>query len=277
MSERGIDRLLAVMARLRDPNGGCPWDLEQNFASIAPHTLEETYELVEAIENKDTKAIKEELGDVLFQVVFHAQMAREAGLFDLDSVAGAVADKMIERHPHVFGDRDAKNAGDVVVNWEADKEAKRKAKALIEGREPSALEGISTSLPAATRAVKLQNRAARVGFDWAEAREVLAKIREEIGELETEIASRAEKDSLEDELGDVLFAVTNLARKLEIDPETALRRTNRKFERRFRGIEQKLAAEGRKLSDATLEEMERIWNAIKREEKTSARAAQSGS
>ena len=267
----GLNRLIEVMARLRDPVTGCPWDLEQNFASIAPYTLEETYELVEAIESRNPKAIKEELGDVLFQVAFHAQIAREAGLFDLDSVADSVADKMVERHPHVFGDRNTRDATDVMINWEADKAAKRVAQAAAEGREPSALDGVSASLPAATRAVKLQNRAARVGFDWTEARDVLAKIHEEVGELESEIIAGADKDYLEDELGDVLFAVINLARKLGVDPETALRRTNRKFERRFRGVEQRLASEGRKLTDASLEEMERIWNAIKREEKTSPR------
>ena len=253
------------MARLRDPNGGCAWDLEQNFQSIAPHTLEETYELLEAIENNDTNAIKDELGDVLFQVVFHAQMASEAGLFDLDSVAGAVTDKMIERHPHVFGTRDVKTAAGVVDNWEADKEAKRKAQAT--GTPHSVLEGVCTALPAATRAVKLQKRAARVGFDWAEAKDVLAKIREEITELEHEISVNADKDFLEDELGDVFFAVTNLARKLDIDPETALRRTNRKFERRFQGIETALATQGSNISDASLDEMERIWNEIKAQEK----------
>lgn len=264
---KNIDRLLETMARLRDPNGGCPWDLEQNFQTIAPHTLEEVYELVEAIENSDVQAIMEELGDVLFQVVFYAQMGRETGLFDFDAVAGYVTDKMIERHPHVFGERDAKTAQDVLVNWEADKEAKRKAQFAKEGREPSVLDGVSHALPAATRAVKLQKRAARVGFDWSEARDVLAKIREEIGELETEIAAEADKDFLEDELGDVFFALTNLARKLDIDPETALRRTNQKFERRFHGIEEVLTAKGRKISDASLEEMEAIWKNIKAKEK----------
>jgi ATP diphosphatase len=269
-NEPGLKRLVDVMAQLRNPDSGCPWDLEQNFASIAPYTLEETYELVEAIEANDPQLIKEELGDVLFQVVFHAQMAKEAGLFDLDSVAASVADKMIERHPHVFGARDAKTSNDVLVNWETDKEAKRQAKAKAEGREPSVLDNVSTALPAATRAVKLQNRAARNKFDWAEARDVLAKITEEIGELEAEITANSGQDFLEDEMGDVLFAVVNLARKLNVDPETALRRTNRKFERRFRGIEQRLAQQGRKLSDASLDEMERIWNEIKREEKFSA-------
>jgi ATP diphosphatase len=265
-----IQRLIDVMAKLRDPKCGCPWDLEQTFASIAPYTLEETYELIEAIENKNTAAIREELGDVFFQVVFHAQMAYEAGLFDLDSVACAVADKMIERHPHVFGLREAPTANAVSANWEADKEAKRKARAAKEGREASLLDGVSVALPAATRAVKLQSRASRAKFDWTDLQDVFAKIREEISELEVEVTAKSEKAFLEDEMGDVLFAVVNLARKLDIDPETALRRTNAKFERRFRGIEQRLSAEGRKLSGTSLEEMERIWTEIKHAEKASA-------
>ncbi|MDE1900324.1 MAG: nucleoside triphosphate pyrophosphohydrolase [Alphaproteobacteria bacterium] len=270
---RGIDHLIAVMARLRSPQGGCPWDLEQTFASIAPYTLEETYELVEAIEHNDIVHIKEELGDVLFQVAFHARMGQEAGLFDLDSIAQDVADKMIERHPHVFGARDVDNAGDVAANWEADKEAKRQAAAARENRVASALDGVSTALPAATRAVKLQSRAAKAGFDWNNPRDVIAKIHEEIGELEHEFAIAApDADAVEDEMGDVLFAVVNLARKLNVDPETALRRTNRKFERRFRGIETRLAAQGRTLSDASLDDMERIWNDIKAEEKSVIKA-----
>lgn len=250
---------------MRRKDGGCPWDLEQTFETVAPHTIEEAYELVEAIENNDPAAIKDELGDVLFQVVFHAQMGSEAGLFDFDSVAGHVADKMIERHPHVFGERDAKTAQDVLRNWEKDKEAKRIAKA---GDKPlSVLDGVSTALPASTRAVKLQKRAARVGFDWDKAEDVFAKIREEIGELEKEVATKADKARLEDELGDVFFAVTNLARKIGVDPEMALRHTNQKFERRFRGVEERLATQGRKVADASLDEMESLWNAIKAEEK----------
>ena len=267
MSLENIQRLIDIMARLRDPQTGCPWDLKQTFATVAPYTLEETYELVEAIEHNDTAHIAEELGDVLFQIVFHAQMGREAGLFDLDSIAGAVADKMIERHPHVFSTRDANNAEAVAANWEADKEAKRKAKAVAEGRSLSVLDGVSTALPAATRAVKLQNRAARVGFDWTDARDIIAKVREEIGELEHEINSHSPHDALEDELGDVLFAVTNLARRLDVDPEKALRRTNAKFDRRFRAIETRLAAQGRDITTATLDEMEKIWNEIKAAEK----------
>jgi len=187
---------------------------------------------------------------------------------DFGGVVEAVTTKMIRRHPHVFGERDAKTAQDVLVNWEKDKEAKRVSSAKDEGRSLSVLDGVSAALPAAIRAMKLQKRAARVGFDWPNARDVLAKIREEIGELEKEINDNADKNRLEDELGDVFFAVANLARKLDIDPETALRRTNRKFERRFRGIEETLVKQGRRISEASLEEMERLWNEIKAGEQT---------
>jgi len=258
------------MRKLRNPDGGCPWDLEQNFRTIAPYTLEETYEVVEAIEQNDPKAMADELGDLLFQIVFHAQMGAEAKLFDLDDIATRVAEKMIERHPHVFGDRDAKTADKVLKNWEEDKAAKRAAQAKAENREISALDGVSTALPATTRAVKLQNRAARVGFDWTDARDILAKIKEEVGELETEMNSKHgadNKDAVEDEFGDLFFALINLARRLGVDPETALRRTNRKFDRRFREIETRLASKGRKMTDASLDEMEQIWVEIKMEEK----------
>jgi nucleoside triphosphate diphosphatase len=262
-----LDRLVQVMARLRDPKTGCPWDLEQNFKTIAPYTLEETYEVVEAIEHNDPQAMKDELGDLLFQIVFHAQLGHEGGLFDLDQIASHVADKMIERHPHVFGDRDAKTAEKVLTNWETDKAAKREAAAKAENRTPSALDGVTTALPAATRALKLQNRAARVGFDWTDARDILAKIKEEIGELEVEMKAKENKDAVEDEFGDLFFALINLARRLEVDPETALRRTNRKFERRFREIETRLAAQNRKMAEASLDEMEKIWCEVKAREK----------
>jgi len=264
-----IEKLIEVMRRLRDPKDGCPWDLEQDFKSIAPHTLEETYEVVEAIEQGDAQAIKEELGDLLFQIAFHAQLGSEAGLFDFNQIAEAVADKMVERHPHVFGDRDAKTAQAVLANWETDKAIKREAAAKADNRPISALDGISTALPAILRALKLQKRAARTGFDWTDAKDILAKIHEEIGELEVEIKKDANKDGIEDELGDLFFVMVNLARRLEIDPEGALRRTNRKFERRFREIEKRLADAGRKLEDASLEEMEANWTTIKREEKRS--------
>lgn len=265
---RGVDHLLDVMRRLRDPQTGCPWDIKQNFKTVAPYTLEETYEFLEAVEADDTRAMKEELGDVLFQVAFHAQMGAEAGLFDFDSVAQYCADKMIERHPHVFGDREVAGAREVLDNWETDKEAKRKAQAEAEGRTLSVLDGVSAALPAMTHAVKLQKRVARVGFDWPEAAGVLKKIHEELAELEHEIKINAGKDRLEDELGDVLFVVANLARKLDIDPEGALRHGNRKFERRFRALEKIITVQGRTLDEASLEEMERAWQEVKRVEKT---------
>ncbi|MDX2028923.1 MAG: nucleoside triphosphate pyrophosphohydrolase [Alphaproteobacteria bacterium] len=264
---KSIERLTEIMGRLRDPKTGCPWDLEQDFKTVAPYTLEEAYELVEAIEQNDPKAMVDELGDLLFQIVFHAQMGKEAGLFDLDQVAGQVADKMVERHPHVFGDRDAKNAEAVLVNWEGDKAARREAQAKSEGRTTSALDGVTTALPAATRAVKLQKRAARVGFDWKDPRDIFAKIKEEIGELESEMGKPNNADAMEDEMGDVFFVLVNLARRLEIDPEAALRRTNQKFERRFRALEARLAAQGKRMEDTSLDDMERIWVEIKKEEK----------
>lgn len=264
---QALDRLLDVMARLRNPKDGCPWDLEQNFQTIAPHTLEEAYEVVDAIEQNNPAAIKDELGDLLFQIVFHAQIAREAGLFDFDQIANHVSDKMIERHPHVFGDRNAHTAEAVLNNWENDKAKKREAALRASGGMPSALDGVTAALPASTRAVKLQNRAARVGFDWPEARDIIAKIREEIAELEAEIGTHDNHDAIEDEFGDVFFAVINLARRLKVDPETSLRRTNRKFERRFRGIEERLAAQGRDIKTATLDEMEKLWNDVKAEER----------
>jgi ATP diphosphatase len=267
-----IDRLVQVMAQLRDPNGGCPWDLEQNFKTVAPYTLEETYEVLEAIEQDNPASIKDELGDLLFQIVFHAQMGHEAGLFDLDAVANHVADKMIERHPHVFGDRDANSAEKVLANWENDKAKKREAKAAAEGQTLSVLDGVTTTLPGMTRAVKLQNRAARVGFDWTDARDIIAKIREEVAELEAEIDESDNMDAITDEMGDVLFVVANLARRLKVDPETALRHANRKFERRFRGIEQRLAAQGRDIRKSSLDEMEALWNEVKKEERLKRQA-----
>jgi len=261
-----IDRLLAIMARLRDPRGGCPWDIEQTFSTIAPHTIEEAYEVVEAIETGDRSALKDELGDLLFQVVFHAQMAREDGSFDFDAIAAAICDKMERRHPHVFGDTVIATAAAQTVAWEATKAAERAAKAAS-GRPPSALDGVSTALPAATRALKLQARAGRVGFDWPEPAQVLDKIAEEIEEVRAELVEGAPKERLEDEVGDLLFACVNLARKLKIDPEAALRGGNRKFERRFRFIEAALALQGRGPADASLDEMETLWCAAKAKER----------
>lgn len=262
-----IDRLLAIMARLRDPDGGCPWDLEQSFATIAPHTIEEAYEVADAIERGDMAELKDELGDLLFQVVFYAQMSREAGGFDFSDVADAISDKMIRRHPHVFGETRVDSATAQTAAWEAQKEAERKAAAAAAGARPSALDGVIAGLPALLRAVKLQKRAARVGFDWPEASQVLDKIAEEVAEIRHEMTSGGGPGRLRDEVGDLLFAVVNLARHLDVDPEGALRGTNLKFERRFRRVEALLAADGRDAKDASLDEMEALWVQAKDEEK----------
>ncbi len=266
----GIDRLTALMARLRDPERGCPWDIVQTFRTIAPHTIEEAYEVADAIERGDLMALKEELGDLLFQVVYYAQMARERGSFDFGAVATAIADKMVARHPHVFGDGAAvQDAEAQTARWEAHKAAERAARATAEGRAPGALDDVAGGLPALTRALKLQKRAARVGFDWTEAADILDKIEEETAELRAELQAADNRDAhdrREDELGDLMFALVNLARRLEIDPEAALRRTNAKFERRFRHIEAWLAEGGRTPADASLDEMEALWQRAKRAE-----------
>lgn len=259
---RHIERLIEIMARLRAPEGGCPWDLEQTFATIAPYTVEEAYEVADAIQRGDLSDLKEELGDLLLQVVFHARMAEEMEAFAFEDVAKAIADKMIRRHPHVFGDASERDVETQTVSWEATKAAERAEKAA-KAPASSALDGVALALPALMRAEKLQKRAARVGFDWPEARQVLDKIEEEIGELRVEIDAGAPKDAVEDEVGDLLFAIANLARHLKVDPEAALRRCNAKFERRFRSIEAALAAEGRKPENASLEEMEALWQRAK--------------
>ena len=261
----GIDRLIEVMARLRDPANGCPWDLQQDFASIAPYTIEEAYEVAAAIEDGDMAELKDELGDLLLQVVFHARMAEESGAFAFEDVAAAISDKMIRRHPHVFGGDAVETAEDVKLSWEEIKAAERAEKARDSGI--SALDGVSKGLPALLRATKLQKRAARVGFDWPESSQVFLKIDEELSELKEEIESGAEHDRLEDELGDLFFVLVNLARHLKVDPEAALRRCNGKFERRFRALERDLTETGRSLNDASLEEMEAGWQAAKQEEK----------
>jgi len=271
-----IDRLLAIMAALRDPTTGCPWDREQTFATIAPYTIEEAYEVAEAIRDNDLAALKDELGDLLFQVVFYAQMASESGGFTFDAIASAVSDKMIRRHPHVFGTAEIASSEAQTRNWETIKAHERTAKVTaMNGAEAptSALAGVSRALPGLTRALKLQARAARVGFDWGEARPILAKIAEEVAELEAAIAGRAEApDAVEAELGDLLFACVNLARHLKVDPEASLRHANAKFERRFRTIEAALAAEGRTPEDATLAEMDALWDRAKAAEKTDSTA-----
>jgi len=258
-----LPRLLAVMAWLRDRQHGCPWDIDQTFRTIAPYTIEEAYEVADAIERDDMPALKEELGDLLLQVVYHSQIASEAKAFAFDDVAAAIADKMVDRHPHVFGDLDIKTADAQTVSWEARKAAERAAKGTTEGAT-GALDGVARALPALMRAEKIQKRAARVGFDWATIGPVIDKIEEELKELRVELeAGKVEQAKVADELGDVLFAVANLARHCKVDPEVALRATNDKFEKRFRHIERRLAETGRKPSDASLEEMETLWQEAK--------------
>jgi nucleoside triphosphate diphosphatase len=254
-----LKRLLGIMARLRNPQSGCPWDVAQSFKTIAPYTIEEAYEVAEAAELDTMPALKEELGDLLLQVVFHSRMAEEAGYFAFDDVAQAISDKMVTRHPHVFGDVAIGSATAQSAAWEEQKAEERAARGAA-----SALDGVGTGLPALTRAAKLQRRAARVGFDWSEAAPVFDKIAEEIAELQVAMTEGA--DRIEDELGDLLFAVVNLARKLDHDPEQALRRACRKFERRFRRVETLLAAEGTAPGAASLDAMEEKWRQAKTEE-----------
>ena len=268
--DRPIDRLIAIMAKLRDPKGGCPWDLEQDFATIAPYTIEEAYEVADAISRGDMAALREELGDLLLQVVYHARMAEERGNFRFDDVADAIADKMVARHPHVFGNTEVDGAAGQTRMWEEFKSRERAARAGASGKPQSVLDDVPLALPALLRAEKLQKRAARVGFDWPEAAQVLDKIEEEIAELRAELksgAAKADPARVADEIGDLLFALANLARHLKTDPETALRGCNEKFERRFRSIEQALAAQGRSPRDASLEEMEALWVEAKRKER----------
>ena len=258
-----LDDLIEIMARLRHPEAGCPWDMEQDFKSIAPYTIEEAYEVADAIARGDMDSLKDELGDLLLQVIYHTRMAEEDGLFAFTDVANAVSAKMIRRHPHVFGDAVVEDSEAQTASWEAIKATERQAKGT-DGL-PSVLDHVPTALPAMKRAEKLQKRAARVGFDWPDAAQVIDKIREEIGELETEINNDAPQDRLEDELGDLLFAVVNLARKVKVEPGSALRQTNLKFEARFRFIERMLAAKGRTTEDASLREMEALWQRAKTE------------
>lgn len=270
--QRPIDRLIAIMAKLRDPEGGCPWDREQDFATIAPYTIEEAYEVADAIQRSDMAALREELGDLLLQVVYHARMAEESGDFAFDDVATAIADKMVARHPHVFGGAEVDSASAQTRMWEEFKAHERAAKAKAGGQAPSVLDDVPLALPALLRAEKLQKRAARVGFDWPESCQVLDKIEEEIGELRAELDRAAPADVVDrariaDELGDLLFTLANLARHLKIDPETALRGCNAKFERRFRSIEQSLARKGKTPEEVSLEEMEELWTEAKRNER----------
>ena len=259
-----LDHLLTIMAQLRDPEHGCPWDCAQDFTTIAPYTIEEAYEVADAIARSDMAALKDELGDLLFQVVFHSRMAEEAGLFAFADVAAAIADKMLRRHPHVFGTAKIASVTAQSEAWEAHKAAERQARARQAEERESLLDSVALALPALLRSVKIQARAARIGFDWPNATEVFVKIEEEIAELKSELAPDADRAVLEDEIGDILFAVANLARKLAIDPEAALRRATAKFERRFRRVE---ALANERATGTDLDALEALWQEVKRDER----------
>ncbi len=252
-----IDNLLELMRALRNPDGGCPWDLEQDFASIAPYTIEEAYEVADAISRGDMPDLENELGDLLLQVVFHAQMATEAGLFDFDDVARGITDKMRRRHPHVFGDDDARTAGKVAGNWERIKADERAGKG-----DDSALAGIALALPALKRAEKLGKRAARVGFDWPDPLGPAEKLHEELDEI-ADAARTGVAEAVDEEVGDALFALVNLARHHGVDPEAALERANRKFERRFRDLESAVTAKGASVEALPLDALEEVWRSVK--------------
>ena len=258
MSE--LDRLVNLMARLRGPNG-CPWDREQTHQSLKPYLIEETYEALDAIDREDDDGLRDELGDVLLQIVFHAQLAREEARFTLEDVAEATSDKLIRRHPHVFGNTTANTPGQVVENWEAIKSREKREK----GRSPSILEGIPRQLPALFRARRVQERAARSGFDWTDTEEVVDKVREEVDEF-LEAWLDADNKGVEEEFGDLLFSLVNLGRFLKVCPEEALQKTVGKFENRFRYIEQELGRQGKNPQTASLEEMDRLWEASKKEQ-----------
>lgn len=265
-----IETLLSVMARLRDPERGCPWDVKQDFASIATYTIEEAYEVAEAIDRGDLGDLKDELGDLLLQVVFHAQMANEQGAFAFADVVAAINDKMIRRHPHVFGDASVEDADAQTAAWEKMKAAERAAKRRDSDAPPSALDDVPRALPEWQRALKLQKRGANVGYDWPDATPVIAKLEEELEEVREALAMPASperQDALEDEIGDLLFVAMNLARKAKVDPGTALRRANAKYERRFRQMEALARAEGREFGALSLDEQSALWNAAKRIER----------
>lgn len=254
MKTAQIERLLAIMARLRDAERGCPWDREQTFATIAPYTIEEAYEVADAVDRVDLPALRDELGDLLFQVVFHAQIAAEQGAFTFEDVAAAICDKMERRHPHVFGDARVADAAEQIEVWEALKREERASK-----QKHGVLDDVPVALPALTRAVKLGKRASQAGFDWREIGGVLDKIQEELDELRAEIRDAAPAERIGEEIGDLLFAVTNLCRHVHVDPETVLRATNARFVRRFQYVEQGLKAAGKAVNEARLEEMDALW------------------
>jgi ATP diphosphatase len=267
---RDISRLIEIMAQLRTPVTGCPWDLQQDFGTIAPYTIEEAYEVADAIARGDLEDLRDELGDLLLQVVYHARMAEEQDAFAFGDVVEAITRKMIRRHPHVFADANGNiSPAGVTSAWErikAEEKAERAARRGSEAEHKSLLASVKAGLPALTRAIELQRKASTVGFDWNDPRAVLQKIREEADEIEAAL-DRNDIEELADETGDLLFAVVNLARHAKTDPEMALRRTNAKFERRFTFIERALAAQGRSLGEATLDEMDELWNEAKHKEK----------
>ncbi|HQV73420.1 MAG TPA: nucleoside triphosphate pyrophosphohydrolase, partial [Dokdonella sp.] len=259
-----IDDLLAIMARLRDPDNGCPWDVEQSFETIVPYTIEEAYEVADAVDRRDYADLRDELGDLLLQVVFHARMAEEAGHFRFEDVVAAICNKMVSRHPHVFAEARADTAEEVLGNWEA---IKRREREDAGDADRSALAGIARGLPEWQRATKLQKRAARVGFDWPDVNPVFDKLHEEIDEVRAEFAGGADPARLTDEIGDVLFVCANLARHAHVDVSTAMRHANAKFERRFRRMEAIAAEAGTSLAEKSLEQQEDLWLQAKREER----------
>lgn len=258
-----LQKLLDIMEKLRDPKEGCAWDVEQTFETIAPYTIEEAYEVAEAIDNKDMDGLKDELGDLMFQAVFHARMAEEAGHFNFSDVIDAISDKMIRRHPHVFGDEKYRDAEEQTVAWEEQKALER-----AEKKQKSILEGVTVGLPALTRAVKLQKRAARVGFDWPNTSGAIDKLNEEMLELSEELTEKQQdQEKIEEEFGDMMFVYANLARHLKIDPEQALKKANSKFTRRFNKIEQEIENKQSSFEKYSLEDLEELWDKAKKEEK----------
>lgn len=261
-----ITRLLEIMTRLRDPEQGCPWDRQQTFETILPFTLEEVYEVADAIERNDMDELRSELGDLLFQIVFYAQLAKEQGLFEFADIVAGISDKLVQRHPHVFANGEIRSAAAQSLAWEKLKELERAQKATSEARPASVLDNIPVALPGLMRAAKLQRRVARVGFEWPDIMPVLDKIEEEIGELREALANGGQRDEMEHEIGDLMFACVNLARHADIDPEVALRSVNRRFETRFRRVEEQAAEQGRTLPQLTLAEMNELWEQAKAEE-----------
>lgn len=258
-----LEKFAEIIAKLRDPNGGCPWDLEQTYQTMPPHILEEAYEVVEAINQDDRKELKEELGDLLMQVVFLSQLAQEEGAFTLDDVIDGITDKIIRRHPHVFGEIKAENSDEVLKNWENIKQQERYLKEQF-----SILDNVPIALPSLLRAAKLQKRCAKVGFDWSELEPTIQKVEEELQEVRDEVSKQPQNpQAIEEEIGDLLFASVNVARHLKLNPEEALRKANLKFERRFRQVEQSILASGRQLEQVSLAEMDLIWDQVKQQEK----------